>query len=190
MNHFSPHLPLAHRIWQELLKPGDWAIDATAGNGKDTLKLAEIILNQGDGELVALDIQDCAIVNTHQLLSKYFNSQQLERVHLFRQSHATFPDLKQAPKLIVYNLGYLPGGNKSLTTQTATTLESVKAALSLATEAISITCYPGHPEGALEEETLLAFTKGLNPTEWNTTFYEWKNRSKSPSLLLLKRISK
>lgn len=185
----SPHLELAHRTWEALLKPGDSAIDATAGNGKDTLKLAEILLKQ-EGELFAIDVQSDAIANTRELLSNNFNSKELERVHLFCQSHATFPApvFNRRPKLIVYNLGYLPGGNKSLTTQTSSTLESLKAALSLVATGgvISITCYPGHAEGALEEEAILAFCKTLNSHEWNVCFHQWLNRPKAPSLLLLR----
>ena len=61
--------------------------------------------------------------------------------------------MASTPKLIVYNLGYLPGSDKLLTTKTSSTLLSVEKALSLIAPngAISITCYPGHEEGKKEE---------------------------------------
>jgi hypothetical protein len=90
----------------------------------------------------------------------------------------------------VYNLGYLPGGKKSITTQTDTTLESVKLSLELLADdgAISITCYPGHEEGAREEKELLAFAETLSSKEWNVCQHKWLNRPRSPSLLWLLRI--
>lgn len=188
---FSSPIDLAHSYWEKLLQEGDSAIDATCGNGKDTLMLAELIIKKGSGHLFGLDIQKDAIEKTLSLLQEKLNPSELDRVHLYCSSHETFPisAYERPIKLIVYNLGYLPGGDKSLTTLTHTTKKSIKEALALivAGGAISITCYPGHPEGAIEEIDLLAYASTLDPKRWSVCHHNWSNRSLSPSLLFIQK---
>ena len=119
---FHSHLDLAHQYWEKILQDGDLAIDATCGNGNDTLKLAEIL--QKSGTVIGMDIQEEAIARTKALLSK-LPQETLARIHLYHQSHADFPSLGDPVRLIVYNLGYLPKGNKQLTTMTQSTMDSL-----------------------------------------------------------------
>src|SRR5882672_6066525 len=118
---FQSHIDLAHHYWKLLLNRGGWAIDATCGGGHDTLLLTELLLDKGSSGVIAIDIQEEAISRTRELLPSSF----LPHVHLFQQSHVDFPSLASTVplKLVVYNLGYLPRGNKQLTTQTSTTLK-------------------------------------------------------------------
>ncbi len=186
---FQGHLDFAHQIWERHLKPGDAVIDATAGNGHDTLKLALSALSGDAGEVWAFDLQEEAVAATRLLLESQLTEKQLKRVHLLCKSHDQLP--KITPKLVVYNLGYLPGGDKSITTSKECTLTSVQLASKLlAPEGlISITCYPGHSEGAIEEEALLLWSAKLPPKEWSVSHLRWCNRRKSPSLLLLQKAS-
>ena len=165
------HLRLAHAYWKEVIAPGDLVIDATCGKGHDTLFLTEL-----GAEVVAYDIQEEAIEATRQ---------KVPAARFRLQSHAHFEEKEAA--LIVYNLGYLPGGDKSRTTHTTSTLQSVKHALQIATKAISITCYPGHPEGAREEALLLDFLKGIDKKQWCICHHRWLNTRAAPSLLWLRR---
>ena len=98
-------------------------------------------------------------------------------------------ELALEPRLIVYNLGYLPGGDKSLTTVTDITVKSVQKSLQMIPRggAVSVTCYPGHLEGEKEEKALLEFCKMLNRKEWNVLFHQWINREKSPSLIWIEK---
>lgn len=179
---FNSHLDLAHHYWERFLRPGDWAIDATCGNGHDTLKLAQ---TKEIGGVIGIDIQPEALQSTQTLLGERSN------VHLYCQSHADFPPLASLRpiRLIVYNLGYLPGGNKQMTTLTPTTLESVRKALQLVVPggAVSIVCYPGHPEGLVEEKALLGEISGLSPQDWNVCYHTFPNRVLSPSLLFIQK---
>lgn len=187
---FRSHLDLATQYWQKVLKEEDWAIDATCGNGKDTLKLARLISPKGG--IISLDIQEKALENSNILFTSELEPEKRARIHLFRMSHNTFPGMvNNLPiRLIVYNLGYLPGGDKQITTKTETTLESIKKALTLILPdgLISITCYPGHLEGAKEQEALLAFITHLDPLLWNICHHTWPNRLKSPSLLIIQKM--
>lgn len=179
---FNSHLDLAHSFWKRLLQPKDTAIDATFGNGHDTRFIQSCI---PEGKIYAMDIQESAIKN---------GKENFSNIYFFTQSHATFPkDIeKETVSLIVYNLGYLPGGDKSLTTTQESTLKSLQEALLLLKHGglISITCYPGHPEGAEEEKALLEWSRSLDKHTWGVSYTQWNNRLNAPSLLLIQRCHK
>lgn len=180
----SPHLNLAHKYWKDLLNPGDIAIDATCGNGHDSAVLADLILTPDSGELYCIDIQKAAIENTKKRLKDA-----PKHVHYIQESHVHLPTT--APKLIVYNLGYLPGGDKSVITIKENTLQSIKKSLEILTPngALSITCYPGHPGGLEEQQAIFAWASSLNPYSYECCIHSWPNRPLSPSLLIIKNIT-
>lgn len=169
----KPHITKAHALWEALLSPTDTVIDATCGNGHDTLKLATLL---PQGHVYSIDIQEVALTQARQRCPH-------PNITFLHQSHTELPNL--LCKLIVYNLGYLPGGDKALTTTASTTLQSVQRALTLG-EALSITCYPRHPEGEIEEKTLLSWCATLLPTVWRVEYYAWKE--KCPTLLFISKL--
>lgn len=179
---FQSHLDLAHQFWKAALHPHAVVIDATCGNGYDAQILSEI----NPQKLYCLDVKPEAIAATRARLESAACS-----VSYHLGCHSSFPHelAEETVDLIVYNLGYLPGSDKTETTKAATTLDSVKQGLKLLKRGgiISITCYPGHLEGAEEEKALLHMAKGLAPSEWNSTHFQFLNRKKSPSLILIQR---
>lgn len=181
---WQPHLALAHDLWARHLRKGESALDATCGNGHDTLFLTTL----GLGQIVSIDLQPQALAKAKERLKGRDTG-----VLFLLASHqnlALLP-LPTPLALIVYNLGYLPGGDKTVTTRTETTLQSVQSALPLLSPrgALSITCYPGHDEGKREEEGLLAWASSLPSEEWEVCFSQWINRAKAPSLLwIAKRV--
>ena len=176
---YQRHLAVAHRAWEKY-KHADIAIDATCGNGHDTLFLAQLEPKQ----LYAIDLNHEAITATKQRVD-------FDRARFFCQSHAQFPEqiIPNSVDLIVYNLGYLPGGNKGETTLTDSTLASLKQAIVLLKQGglISVTCYPGHAEGEKEERDILAWAQPLDPKNWTVQFHQWINRTKCPSLLFIEK---
>lgn len=127
---FQTPLDLAHHYWKLLLLPGDSVIDATCGNGHDTLFLADLLLKrETKGQIIAIDAQPQAIAATKKRLEEHLLAPLLDQVNFFEQCHSSFPPTieKESIALIVYNLGYLPGGNKQHTTLTATTKQSLEA---------------------------------------------------------------
>ncbi len=185
------HLQLAHKYWEKHLKQGDSALDATCGNGKDTLKLAQLVGIEGC--IIGLDIQEEAIAKTRAHLKAHLSPEHYKKIFLFLQSHAEQPPIayKTPPKLIVYNLGYLPGGDKSRTTVMESTVESLKKSLSILSPdgMISLTCYPGHKEGAREQEALLPLLYQLNSLEWKIdSHFPPEERPLSPSLHIVKKL--
>lgn len=183
----SPHLSLAHAYWKGHLRLGDLAIDATCGNGYDTFALAKLLLSHPESLIVGFDIQTSALEKTETLLKKAFSKEELARILFHHRCHSELDQvpLPHPPRLVVYNLGYLPGSDKSITTKTESTLQSLCKATKLFGEqgALSITCYPGHPEGKREEEAVLAWAKTLDPVIWKVCHHRWLNRPSSPSLL-------
>lgn len=188
---FQSHLDLAHEYWKRLLQSGDIAVDATCGNGQDTLALAKMYLTPREGNIYAFDIQERAIASTQLLLADALPEEIRKRIVLTCASHEHFPFsiAPESVRLFVYNLGYLPKGDKSLTTRVESTLSSIQEALKLLAcgGAISVTCYPGHTEGAEEEKSLLSFAKTLDARHWSCCHHRWLNRRESPSLLFIQK---
>jgi hypothetical protein len=182
---------LAHRYWKELLQEGDWAIDATCGNGHDTLVLTNLLKTHRSWGVLSLDIQEAALKNTQERLREHLSSEELSHIHFFQHSHETFPSLaKLHPiRLIVYNLGYLPGVHNKKTTLTSTTLISVENALQLLIPGgmLSILCYPGHEEGLKEQTALIEQLAKLPPLLWQVRHHALLNKPTAPSLILVQK---
>ena len=190
-NLFHSHIDLSHKHWKTLIKPGDTVIDATCGNGHDTLVLAKLALTAKSGALFALDLQPVAIGSCRQMLINKLPKGVFNKINFCEGCHSKFPDELQfqSVKMIAYNLGYLPGGDKSMTTTADTTLKSIKEAQNLIQDGglISITCYPGHTAGMEEEEEIIKFTSSLDPKTWSCCHHRWTNRRIAPSLLLIQK---
>lgn len=191
MSRYRPHLEAAHAIWSKVVQKGDIVIDATCGNGHDTLILAKLALTEHSGIVYAMDLQEIAISQTKHNLQQHLPNILFQRIQFYHGCHSNFPInlAAQSAKLIVYNLGYLPGSDKTVTTCTHTTIQSISHALNFLCKdgLLSITCYPGHLEGKKEEEALIKFASSLDKITWNVHHHRW-GAPHSPSLLLIQRI--
>ncbi|MFP6880071.1 MAG: class I SAM-dependent methyltransferase, partial [Roseibacillus sp.] len=131
------------------VRPGETVIDATVGNGHDTVFLANCV-GEG-GRVIGLDIQERALELARCRLLE--NGIAPERVSLFSRGHEFMGECVTGPVgAVMFNLGYLPGGDHSITTQTAGTVSALEQAWKLLRPGglISMLCYRGHP-GALDE---------------------------------------
>jgi methylase of polypeptide subunit release factors len=176
---------VAQNYWKEILQKGEIAIDATLGNGHDTIFLAKVL--EGSGAIFAYDVQANALRNAKMNFEGALTDKERASITLIHGSHEHF--LQPSAKLIVYNLGYLPGGDKKITTLKESTLKSLKHGATVVQPkgALSIMCYPGHPEGAEEERQILEWARLLNPQLWDVCFHQWINRKEAPSFLLIRR---
>jgi hypothetical protein len=173
---------LAHSLWSYVLRPGyDSAIDATAGNGGDSMKLAQMLFSpkttnapQGSSlsQLVCIDIQSEACENTRQGLASMLPNEILQtNVQILHQSHAPLavpvgPDNSNTPctvALVVYNLGFLPKsqGNKDCMTTTESTIASMADAVLMIRVGglLSVMTYPR--TNVQEDFAVHAFLEGL-----------------------------
>lgn len=175
----------AELIWKSLLLPGDTVIDATVGAGHDTLFLAKLLA--GSGMLYGYDIQEEAIQRSQKRLLDHLGPDGMQNIRLITCSHTELKAVQA--KLIVYNLGYLPRSEKSLTTHLESTLESLKLAQTLIVPGgmISMMCYSGHEEGQREKKGLIDYASTLSKEEWSASLHERINHQSAPALLLISR---
>ncbi len=140
---------LVHLLLQRFLSEGDRVIDATAGNGHDTVFLARQV--GATGRVLAFDVQAAAISSSRRLVEAEGLG---ERVHFFQKSHAGLADHAEAGTMaaILFNLGYLPGSDRSVITTAAETLRALEASLRVLRPGgwLCVVCYPGH-EGGIDE---------------------------------------
>lgn len=173
----------AKKILASHLRPGMTAVDATCGNGNDSLFLAA--LTGPDGALYACDIQPVAVETTARRLEE---AGYREGVHVFRMDHARFDEpgvLPDQADCFMYNLGYLPGSDHAVRTQAKSTLLSLRAALSrLAPGGIITLClYPHNPE---EIEAVRGWCRELTG-EFSAFEVERLNRHQPPVLIVIVR---
>ncbi len=134
------------------IKEGIVAVDYTMGNGHDTEFLSKAVGK--NGKVYAFDIQESALVSTAKNLKE---ANCPDNYKLICASHHRVKEFVREPvKVGMFNLGYLPGGDKRITTLRETTLKAVKTAIELMDNdaAILIAVYPGHAEGEIEGELL------------------------------------
>ncbi len=156
---------LARDVLSRALKEGDRAVDATMGNGHDTLFLCEAV--GASGHVYAFDVQEAAVSSTKARLSE----KGLEgRASLFHTGHENMESLvPEKVQAVVFNLGWLPGGDHGVTTHWETTFRAVKQSLSLLLPGgvLVICAYPGHPEGDRERSELTSFLSSLDNRTYN-----------------------
>jgi len=148
---------LTHTAISKVLQPGELAIDATIGNGHDTTFLASI--TGPSGEVHGFDIQADALAKTQQLLKE---KNLAGNVTLHQAGHENMdrhlpPEIRNNVTAIIFNLGYLPGGDKSCITRKESTLKALRLAFNHYLRPggiLSILCYPGHSGGDEESQAV------------------------------------
>ncbi len=146
------------------IKEGDTVADFTMGNGHDTLFLSQTVGETG--RVYAFDIQQSALESTEKRLRE---NGAPENYTLICDSHHNAKEYIDGKiKAGVFNLGYLPGGDKSVTTKRETTIAAVKSAIELLDKdaILLIAVYPGHEEGEIEGELINDMLKELDRREY------------------------
>lgn len=179
-------VPLSHLFIRRFIREGDSVVDATCGNGNDTLLLAELVGTSG--KVWAFDIQQQAIEHTVARLSEAGLDNRLEAVHAGHETMTAH--VTGAISLIIFNLGYLPGGLRTIITLPETTLAALMISLEIIKPGgiLMVTMYPGHDGGTGEQQVVERWATGLDPR----SFHAWRmgqaNVSNSaPYLLLIQR---
>src|SRR5690554_1005940 len=170
-------LTYAKTLIKSCTNEGDYVIDATIGNGNDTLFLAKLVKNKG--HVFGFDIQEKALYNTKSLLNK----NNCNNVTLYKSSHEYITSkipAKYHGKIAstIFNLGYLPRGDKLITTNKISTLKAVKSILSIlkTNGIIVLVVYLGHIEGKLEKEALIDYVKKLDQKKYQVLMYRFINQ--------------
>jgi len=177
---------LCHYFLAERVRPGDRVLDATCGNGNDTLMLARLV---GEcGTVWAFDIQPEALRATDALLAE---AGCRRRVELVESGHERLDEFVSGPlRAVVFNLGFLPGGPKVCTTLPDTTIDALGKAAELLAPAglLLLALYPGHSGGKEECAAVEAWAASLSPTAFNVWFHRQLNRSPvAPYLVVVEK---
>lgn len=147
----------AHARVAACLREGDTAVDATAGNGHDTAFLAARV--GAGGRVFAFDVQSAAIESARRRVESAGLG---GRVEFLQLSHARMAERVPAGvAAVMFNLGYLPGGDHALITHRDETLKALDVALGLLRPGgvLTVVCYPGHPGGDEEAEAVTGWAK-------------------------------
>jgi len=178
-------LEVARRLIKERVKPAETVIDATMGNGNDTLFLAQCV-GEG-GKVIAYDIQPEAITKTRLRLER---EGVLPLVETRLASHEEMKELDIQAAAVMFNLGYLPGGNKEITTQAESTIRAIEAGLDLLRPGgiMTIVVYWGHPAGQVEKEAVERYCEALEQTHYLVLRYQYVNQqNQAPFLLAIEK---
>jgi SAM-dependent methyltransferase len=180
-------VPLSHFYLRQRVRPGDLALDATCGNGLDTLLLVELV--REGGRVWAFDVQPRAIAATRDLLEREWC---LSSVELIESGHERLSNyVPYGLSAAVFNLGYLPGGDSSLITSPESTVAALDQAASLLKPGgiVTISLYTGHDGGPEEARAVEQWGASLSPNSFNVWCSRQMNRPPiAPYLILVERI--
>lgn len=165
------------------LRQGDIAVDYTMGNGHDTKFLSKAVGQSG--KVYAFDIQPSAIESTRKNLLSALCPQNYT---LICDSHHNVKNyVKEPVKAGMFNLGWLPGGDKTITTMRQTTMPAIEAAIELMDKdaILNIAVYPGHPEGDAEGKMIEEYLSGLSRFKVCVTKVKITNSPTSPYFFMI-----
>lgn len=164
---------------------GGVAVDFTMGNGNDTLWLSDKVGRTG--HVYAFDIQPEAVLRTKTRMEAEASYQNYT---LVCDSHHRAGEYINSPICAgIFNLGFLPGGDKGITTLRETTLPAVSAAISMLDSkgALLIAVYPGHEEGRLEGELLQETLSLLPQKKYSVSLLKMVNSPECPFFYLIEK---
>lgn len=174
-------LSLVHQQLELFIRPGDCIIDATAGNGRDTVFLCGLI--GATGHVLAFDIQQQAVENTKKRLEESGWSQTAE---VILDSHANMAQYAQPGSVdcIVFNLGWLPGGDHTIFTHADSTIAAIEAGLTLLRDGglMCVSIYYGGASGYAERDALLEYVKTIDPMQYTVLVTQFANRMGDPPI--------
>ncbi|MDA1029104.1 MAG: rRNA methyltransferase [Bacteroidetes bacterium] len=174
-----------HILVSRLVKPGDFVVDATCGNGHDTSFLSDVV--GPTGRVLAMDVQEIAIERTKALIGEVGS-----RVIVEKSSHDRLIELLEAnrlppPKVVLFNLGFLPGSDKRVRTSPKTTLPAVSQAISCIHKdgAVFVVVYTGHEGGSEEADALEKHLSSLDPKQYVLSKHQAINQEGLPPYVLV-----
>lgn len=170
-----------HEMIRSQVPEGGLYIDATMGNGNDTLFLSKMAGKTG--KVYAFDIQEEALAKTKELLVSQ-GVADCARLILDGHEHMDRYIEENTADAVIFNFGYLPGGRHDIATAPSTSIEAVGKALKILKPGamLCLCIYSGGDTGFEEKEKLLAYIKELPPKEYTVILNQYYNRKNNPPL--------
>jgi predicted methyltransferase len=186
---FLSILSFAHQLVEQRVKPGDTVVDATMGNGNDTLFLAKCV--GPAGVVHGFDIQQQAVERTSERLNKELASENCPKLEYHLRSHSellqAIPDTVHGQiSAVMFNLGYLPKADHTVITQPESTIPALDASLQLLGHGgiITIVVYPGHQGGAEEAAAVSEWAEALPQEHYRSMSYRFLNQVNLPPYVI------
>ena len=169
---------LAMSVTLSYIKDGDTAVDATCGNGMDTIALAAAVGK--NGTVYAFDIQEDALIRTEERLLSYGYTNTKLILKSFETMDQHIPE--NTADAVIFNLGYLPGGDHSITTKTETTMPGLDTALKVIRPGgiVTIVMYDGHEEGLREKKSIISWAETLDSGKYHVAYVSLINQKNHP----------
>ena len=169
-------LGLTHRVMARCIQPGDFCIDATAGKGRDALFLCRLVGETG--HVLAMDVQADAVAQTTALLTA---EGVMERARVVQACHSRMGDYAAAESVdgIMFNFGWLPGGDHTLFSSPDTSIAAIRAGLDLLKPGgvMTLCIYYGRENGTAERDALLNFLPTLDNRRYTVIRGDFVNRT-------------
>lgn len=173
-----------HHFIEDHVQVEDICIDATMGNGNDTVLLSKLVGEKG--KVIAFDIQQIALDNTKE---KLINENCPQNYELILSSHEQMADYAKEETIscITFNLGYLPGGDHTKSTKGESSIVAIETGLELLKKKgmMTICIYSGGDSGFEEKDIVLSYVKELNPKKYLVIISEYANRPNNPPIPVL-----
>ncbi|GAX09022.1 MAG TPA: 16S rRNA (cytosine(1402)-N(4))-methyltransferase [Lactobacillus sp.] len=180
----EPAVNYSHTLLKPIIIKGDTVVDATVGNGNDTIFLASLVGKSG--LVLGFDVQQQALDKTATQLTLTGMTHQVQLIHDGHEHLNQYLEPEQQISAAIFNLGYLPGSNKSIITHGATTLKALTTCLNHLRRGgiVALVVYYGHPGGEIEKEMVLNHVKKLSQQEYSVLQYGFINQIHQPPFLL------
>lgn len=185
---FLNAVDFSHYLLEKTVNRGDSVVDATAGNGHDSKFLAELV--GSEGQVYAFDIQKAAVDNTAELLENNSLSKQCKLINASHAELDKYLEVEAELSAVIFNLGYLPGGDKKIITKSESTITAVKKALELLKKEgiVILVIYSGHSGGDEERKDLLDYSSNLEYKDYNVLNYKFLNQpGPPPEIIAIKK---
>ena len=174
-------LSLVHDVLKDFVKPGAFCVDATAGNGRDTSFLCG--LTGREGKILAFDIQQEAVDRTEERLRQDGWS---DITTVICDSHANMGQYAEPESVdcIVFNLGWLPGGDHTIFTHADSTIAAIEAGMTLLRKGglMCVSMYYGGASGYEERDALMEYWKTIDSNRFTVLVTQFANRTGDPPI--------
>lgn len=179
-------LPFAKKLLENAVTCGDVVVDATVGNGHDTLFLANLVGESG--RVYGFDVQEEAIQTSMERLHQNGITNQVTIFHAGHELLSSLIPVEHHGKIsaAIFNLGYLPGSDKSIVTKPETTISAIKQLLEIMGPegVIILVIYHGHAEGAIERDALLRYCQEVDQKIAHVLQYRFMNQQNNPPFIV------
>lgn len=176
----SNSLAISHEIIKRVVMPGDTVVDATMGNGNDTLLLAGLVGNTGN--VYSFDIQEAALASTRKKLDLKGTG---ANVKLILDGHQNMDRyVPQGIRAVMFNLGYLPKGDHSIGTRAESTIEALEKSMELLLPGgiIMMVIYYGGDSGFDEKDAVLEYIRTIDCRKFTVLVSDFVNQINCPPI--------